>query len=170
MYSGDYGTVEADVTNNEIKMTLYKDRTNKSSGTVAFPFANNMFINGFYPSESVHYALNSNNKSYYPVYNVGVNNNSLRRFSVEQNFGNSVVQKLNETMDTQDDYAGDGNNYNGTYYDDAKNKLGLDKDLKTSEAIRYILGDFDNSGINTINVWKLNQQDFIDMILITMMI
>lgn len=160
VYSGDYGTVEADVTNNEIKMTLYKDRTNKSSGTVAFPFANNMFINGFYPSESVHYALNSNNKSYYPVYNVGVNNNSLRRFSVEQNFGNSVVQKLNETMDTQDDYAGDGNNYNGTYYDDAKNKLGLDKDLKTSEAIRYILGDFDNSGINTINVLEIEPAGF----------
>ena len=46
VYSGDYGTVEADVTNNEIKMTLYKD-------------INLKIMHGFVPSqvEQLHFHL-----------------------------------------------------------------------------------------------------------------
>ena len=150
--SGNKGTVKLE--DNTINLYVNGSKMN---------FALDMFTN----SSAGYCESGRNNTSYYPIYNAGVGNTALRRASLEQNSENALVQKFNDKIETQDDYKEittsywpekvTEEKYNGTYFDDARKALGLDEnsDIDYSQAIRYILGDFDTSNISTIKVLEV---------------
>ena len=151
-YSGNKGTVKLE----DNTINLYVNGSKMD-------FALNMFTN----SSAGYCESGRNNTSYYPIYNAGIGNTALRRASLEQNSENALVQKFNDKIETQDDYKEittsywpekvTEEKYNGTYFDDARKALGLDEnsDIDYSQAIRYILGDFDTSNISTIKVLEV---------------
>lgn len=150
-YSGNKGTVKLE--DNTINLYVNGSKMN---------FALDMFTN----SSAGYCESGRNNTSYYPIYNAGIGNTALRRASLEQNSENALVQKFNDKIETQDDYKEitsywpekvTEEKYNGTYFDDARKALGLDEDsdIDYSQAIRYILGDFDTSNISTIKVLEV---------------
>lgn len=156
LYEGQRGWVDVSDENN-LKLYLKDSATDSSKKNFELPFSSTMFIyssNG-YATEA------NNNKNSYPCYNATTHQQALRRFSLEQNSENAFVQGFENSMSTSSDYDSSGN-YNGTYYDDARRALGLEDgaDIKYSQGVRYILGDFDNSDINTINVLEIEPAGF----------
>lgn len=156
LYEGQRGWVDVSDENN-LKLYLKDSATNSSKKNFELPFSSTMFINSSngYATEA------NNNKNSYPCYNATTHQQALRRFSLEQNSENAFVQGFENSMSTSSDYDSSGN-YNGTYYDDARKALGLEDgaDIKYSQGVRYILGDFDNSNINTINVLEIEPAGF----------
>lgn len=156
LYEGQRGWVDVSDENN-LKLYLKDSATDSSKKNFELPFSSTMFINSSngYATEA------NNNKNSYPCYNVTTHQQALRRFSLEQNSENAFVQGFENSMSTSSDYDSSGN-YNGTYYDDARRALGLEDgaDIKYSQGVRYILGDFDNSDINTINVLEIEPAGF----------
>lgn len=156
LYEGQRGWVDVSDENN-LKLYLKDSATNSSKKNFELPFSSTMFINSSngYATEA------NNNKNSYPCYNVTTHQQALRRFSLEQNSENAFVQGFENSMSTSSDYDSSGN-YNGTYYDDARKALGLEDgaDIKYSQGVRYILGDFDNSDINTIKVLEIEPAGF----------
>ena len=65
------------------------------------------------------------------------------------------MQELESDIGKISDF--NGGSYKGTYYEDARKALGIgDEDaFRYSQAIRYILGDFDTSNISTIKVLEV---------------
>lgn len=155
LYEGQRGWVDVSDENN-LKLYLKDSATNSSKKNFELPFSSTMFINS-----SNGYATEANNKNSYPCYNATTHQQALRRFSLEQNSENAFVQGFENSMSTSSDYDSSGN-YNGTYYDDARKALGLEDgaDIKYSQGVRYILGDFDNSDINTIKVLEIEPAGF----------
>lgn len=151
LYEGQKGWV--DVSNEkDLKLYLKESATDSSKKNFELPFSSTMFINSTYG-----YATEANNnKNTYPCYNAKTHQQALRRFSLEQNSENAFVQGFEKNMGTSDDFDSSGK-YNGTYYDDARKALGLEEgsDIKYSQGIRYILGDFDTSEITTIKVLEV---------------
>lgn len=156
LYEGQRGWVDVSDENN-LKLYLKDSATDSSKKNFELPFSSTMFINSSngYATEA------NNNKNSYPCYNATTHQQALRRFSLEQNSENAFVQGFENSMSTSSDYDSSGN-YNGTYYDDARRALGLEDgaDIKYSQGVRYILGDFDNSDINTINVLEIEPAGF----------
>lgn len=156
LYEGQRGWVDVSDENN-LKLYLKDSATNSSKKNFELPFSSTMFINSSngYATEA------NNNKNSYPCYNATTHQQALRRFSLEQNSENAFVQGFENSMSTSSDYDSSGN-YNGTYYDDARKALGLEDgaDIKYSQGVRYILGDFDNSDINTIKVLEIEPAGF----------
>lgn len=156
LYEGQRGWVDVSDENN-LKLYLKDSATNSSKKNFELPFSSTMFINSSngYATEA------NNNKNSYPCYNATTHRQALRRFSLEQNSENAFVQGFENSMSTSSDYDSSGN-YNGTYYDDARKALGLEDgaDIKYSQGVRYILGDFDNSDINTIKVLEIEPAGF----------
>ena len=156
LYEGQRGWVDVSDENN-LKLYLKDSATDSSKKNFELPFSSTMFINSSngYATEA------NNNKNSYPCYNATTHQQALRRFSLEQNSENAFVQGFENSMSTSSDYDSSGN-YNGTYYDDARRALGLEDgaDIKYSQGVRYILGDFDNSNINTINVLEIEPAGF----------
>ena len=156
LYEGQRGWVDVSDENN-LKLYLKDSATDSSKKNFELPFSSTMFINSSngYATEA------NNNKNSYPCYNATTHQQALRRFSLEQNSENAFVQGFENSMGTSSDYDSSGN-YNGTYYDDARRALGLEDgaDIKYSQSVRYILGDFDNSDINTINVLEIEPAGF----------
>lgn len=156
LYEGQRGWVDVSDENN-LKLYLKDSATDSSKKNFELPFSSTMFINSSngYATEA------NNNKNSYPCYNATTHQQALRRFSLEQNSENAFVQGFENSMSTSSDYDSSGN-YNGTYYDDARRALGLEDgaDIKYSQSVRYILGDFDNSDINTINVLEIEPAGF----------
>lgn len=156
LYEGQRGWVDVSDENN-LKLYLKDSATNSSKKNFELPFSSTMFINSSngYATEA------NNNKNSYPCYNATTHQQALRRFSLEQNSENAFVQEFENSMSTSSDYDSSGN-YNGTYYDDARKALGLEDgaDIKYSQGVRYILGDFDNSDINTIKVLEIEPAGF----------
>lgn len=156
LYEGQRGWVDVSDENN-LKLYLKDSATDSSKKNFELPFSSTMFINSSngYATEA------NNNKNSYPCYNTTTHQQALRRFSLEQNSENAFVQGFENSMSTSSDYDSSGN-YNGTYYDDARRALGLEDgaDIKYSQGVRYILGDFDNSDINTINVLEIEPAGF----------
>ena len=156
LYEGQRGWVDVSDENN-LKLYLKDSATNSSKKNFELPFSSTMFINSSngYATEA------NNNKNSYPCYNATTHHQALRRFSLEQNSENAFVQGFENSMSTSSDYDSSGN-YNGTYYDDARKALGLEDgaDIKYSQGVRYILGDFDNSDINTIKVLEIEPAGF----------
>lgn len=156
LYEGQRGWVDVSDENN-LKLYLKDSATNSSKKNFELPFSSTMFINSSngYATEA------NNNKNSYPCYNATTHQQALRRFSLEQNSENAFVQGFENSMSTSSDYDSSGN-YNGTYYDDARRALGLEDgaDIKYSQGVRYILGDFDNSDINTIKVLEIEPAGF----------
>lgn len=156
LYEGQRGWVDVSDENN-LKLYLKDSATNSSKKNFELPFSSTMFINSSngYATEA------NNNKNSYPCYNAITHQQALRRFSLEQNSENAFVQGFENSMSTSSDYDSSGN-YNGTYYDDARKALGLEDgaDIKYSQGVRYILGDFDNSDINTIKVLEIEPAGF----------
>lgn len=156
LYEGQRGWVDVSDENN-LKLYLKDSATDSSKKDFELPFSSTMFINSSYG-----YATEANNnKNSYPCYNATTHQRALRRFSLEQNSENAFVQGFENSMSTSSDYDSSGN-YNGTYYDDARKALGLEDgaDIKYSQGVRYILGDFDNSDINTIKVLEIEPAGF----------
>lgn len=156
LYEGQRGWVDVSDENN-LKLYLKDSATDSSKKNFELPFSSTMFINSSYG-----YATEANNnKNSYPCYNATTHQQALRRFSLEQNSENAFVQGFENSMSASPDYDSSGN-YNGTYYDDARKALGLEDgaDIKYSQGVRYILGDFDNSNINTINVLEIEPAGF----------
>lgn len=156
LYEGQRGWVDVSDENN-LKLYLKDSATNSSKKNFELPFSSTMFINSSngYATEA------NNNKNSYPCYNATTHQQALRRFSLEKNSENAFVQGFENSMSTSSDYDSSGN-YNGTYYDDARKALGLEDgaDIKYSQGVRYILGDFDNSDINTIKVLEIEPAGF----------
>lgn len=156
LYEGQRGWVDVSDENN-LKLYLKDSATDSSKKNFELPFSSTMFINSSngYATEA------NNNKNSYPCYNATTHQQALRRFSLEQNSENAFVQGFENSMSTSSDYDSSGN-YNGTYYDDARRALGLEDgaDIKYSQGVRYILGDFDNSDINTIKVLEIEPAGF----------
>lgn len=156
LYEGQRGWVDVSDENN-LKLYLKDSATNSYKKNFELPFSSTMFINSSngYATEA------NNNKNSYPCYNATTHQQALRRFSLEQNSENAFVQGFENSMSTSSDYDSSGN-YNGTYYDDARKALGLEDgaDIKYSQGVRYILGDFDNSDINTIKVLEIEPAGF----------
>ena len=156
LYEGQRGWVDVSDENN-LKLYLKDSATNSSKKNFELPFSSTMFINSSngYATEA------NNNKNSYPCYNATTHQQALRRFSLEQNSENAFVQGFENSMSTSSDYDSSGN-YNGTYYDDARKALGLEDgaDIKYSQGVRYIFGDFDNSEINTIKVLEIEPAGF----------
>lgn len=156
LYEGQRGWVDVSDENN-LKLYLKDSATDSSKKNFELPFSSTMFINSSngYATEA------NNNKNSYPCYNATTHQQALRRFSLEQNSENAFVQGFENSMSTSSDYDSSGN-YNGTYYDDARKALGLEDgaDIKYSQGVRYILGDFDNSDINTIKVLEIEPAGF----------
>jgi len=156
LYEGQRGWVDVSDENN-LKLYLKDSATNSSKKNFELPFSSTMFINSSngYATEA------NNNKNSYPCYNATTHQQALRRFSLEQNSENAFVQGFENSMSTSSDYDSSGN-YNGTYYDDARKALGLEDgaDIKYSQGVRHILGDFDNSDINTIKVLEIEPAGF----------
>lgn len=156
LYEGQRGWVDVSDENN-LKLYLKDSATNSSKKNFELPFSSTMFINSSngYATEA------NNNKNSYPCYNATTHQQALRRFSLEQNSENAFVQGFENSMSTSSDYDSSGD-YNGTYYDDARKALGLEDgaDIKYSQGVRYILGDFDNSDINTIKVLEIEPAGF----------
>ena len=156
LYEGQRGWVDVSDENN-LKLYLKDSATNSSKKNFELPFSSTMFINSSngYATEA------NNNKNSYPCYNATTHQQALRRFSLEQNSENAFVQGFENSMSTSSDYDSSGN-YNGTYYDDARKALGLEDgaDIKYSQGVRYIFGDFDNSDINTIKVLEIEPAGF----------
>lgn len=156
LYEGQRGWVDVSDENN-LKLYLKDSATNSSKKNFELPFSSTMFINSSngYATEA------NNNKNSYLCYNATTHQQALRRFSLEQNSENAFVQGFENSMSTSSDYDSSGN-YNGTYYDDARKALGLEDgaDIKYSQGVRYILGDFDNSDINTIKVLEIEPAGF----------
>ena len=156
LYEGQRGWVDVSDENN-LKLYLKDSATNSSKKNFELPFSSTMFINSSngYATEA------NNNKNSYPCYNATTHQQALRRFSLEQNSENAFVQGFENSMSTSSDYDSSGN-YNGTYYDDARKALGLEDgaDIKYSQGVRYNLGDFDNSDINTIKVLEIEPAGF----------
>lgn len=156
LYEGQRGWVDVSDENN-LKLYLKDSATNSSKKNFELPFSSTMFINSSngYATEA------NNNKNSYPCYNATTHQQALRRFSLEQNSENAFVKGFENSMSTSSDYDSSGN-YNGTYYDDARKALGLEDgaDIKYSQGVRYILGDFDNSDINTIKVLEIEPAGF----------
>lgn len=156
LYEGQRGWVDVSDENN-LKLYLKDSATNSSKKNFELPFSSTMFINSSngYATEA------NNNKNSYPCYNATTHQQALRRFSLEQNSENAFVQGFENSMSTSSDYDSSGN-YNGNYYDDARKALGLEDgaDIKYSQGVRYILGDFDNSDINTIKVLEIEPAGF----------
>lgn len=156
LYEGQRGWVDVSDENN-LKLYLKDSATDSSKKDFELPFSSTMFINSSYG-----YATEANNnKNSYPCYNATTHQQALRRFSLEQNSENAFVQGFENKLSTSSDYDSSGN-YNGTYYDDARKALGLEDgaDIKYSQGVRYILGDFDNSDINTIKVLEIEPAGF----------
>ena len=156
LYEGQRGWVDVSDENN-LKLYLKDSATDSSKKDFELPFSSTMFINSSYG-----YATETNNnKNSYPCYNATTHQQALRRFSLEQNSENAFVQGFEGNLSTTNDYDSSGN-YNGTYYDDARKALGLEDgaDIKYSQGVRYILGDFDNSDINTIKVLEIEPVGF----------
>ena len=156
LYEGQRGWVDVSDENN-LKLYLKDSATDSSKKNFELPFSSTMFINSSYGYAT---AAN-NNKNSYPCYNATTHQQALRRFSLEQNSENAFVQGFEGNLSTTNDYDSSGN-YNGTYYDDARKALGLEDgaNIKYSQGVRYILGDFDNSNINTINVLEIEPAGF----------
>ena len=156
LYEGQRGWVDVSDENN-LKLYLKDSTTDSSKKNFELPFSSTMFINSSYGYAT---AAN-NNKNSYPCYNATTHQQALRRFSLEQNSENAFVQGFEGNLSTTNDYDSSGN-YNGTYYDDARKALGLEDgaNIKYSQGVRYILGDFDNSNINTINVLEIEPAGF----------
>lgn len=155
MYEGKRGWI--DVSNDTLKLfigqsTLYPEKTNYE-----LSFGPTMFSNcndGYAPKGE----YNGGNGSYsYPRYN-GTQDDvqqTLRKASLSMKNQNALVQGLESDIGNIDDYK--NGTYRGTYYQDARKALGVedDEEFRYSQAIRYILGDFDTSNISTIKVLEV---------------
>ncbi len=155
MYEGNRGWI--DVSDNTLKLFLEQSTTDPSKTNFEMEFGSTMFSDchkGYAPKGE--YTGPNGNYSY-PRYNgteQGVQQ-TLRRASLARNNENALVQQLESDIGNVDDYK-DGI-YKGTYYQDARKALGVEEDeeFRYSQAIRYILGDFDTSNISTIKVLEV---------------
>lgn len=155
MYDGNRGWI--DVSDNTLKLFLKESTVNSSKTNFELEFSSTMFSDcnkGYAPKGE----YNGPNGNYsYPRYN-GTEQSvqqTLRRASLARNNPNALVQQLENDIGNISDYSNDV--YKGTYYADARKALGIEDDgeFRYSQAIRYILGDFDTSNISTIKVLEV---------------
>lgn len=155
MYDGNRGWI--DVSDNTLKLFLKESTVNSSKTNFELEFSSTMFSDcnkGYAPKGE----YNGPNGNYsYPRYN-GTEQSvqqTLRRASLARNNPNALVQQLETNIGNISDYS--GGVYKGTYYEDARKALGIEDDgeFRYSQAIRYILGDFDTSNISTIKVLEV---------------
>lgn len=155
MYEGQRGWI--DVSNDTLKLYLKESTVDPSKTNFEMEFGDTMFSDchkGYAPNGE----YKGGNGTYsYPRYN-GTEDTvqqTLRRASLSRKNPNALVQELESNIGNIDDYK-DGS-YKGTYYQDARKALGIEDDgeFRYSQAIRYILGDFDTSNISTIKVLEV---------------
>ena len=155
MYEGNRGWI--DVSNDTLKLFLKQSTDDPKKTNFEMEFGSTMFSDchkGYAPAGE----YNGANGNYsYPRYN-GTEDSvqqTLRRASLSRKNPNALVQELESNIGNIDDYK--GGTYKGTYYQDARKALGVeaDEEFRYSQAIRYILGDFDTSNISTIKVLEV---------------
>ncbi len=155
MYKGDRGWI--DVSDNTLKLFLEKSTDDPNKTNFEMEFGSTMFSDchkGYAPKGEY---KGANGDYSYPRYNGtedGIQQ-TLRRASLSRKNPNALVQELESNIGNIDDYK--GGTYKGTYYQDARKALGVedDEEFRYSQAIRYILGDFDTSNISTIKVLEV---------------
>lgn len=155
MYEGKRGWI--DVSNDTLKLFLEQSTDDPNKTNFEMEFGSTMFSDchkGYAPKGE----YNGANGNYsYPRYN-GTEDSvqqTLRRASLSRKNPNALVQELESDIGKISDF--NGGSYKGTYYEDARKALGIgDEDaFRYSQAIRYILGDFDTSNISTIKVLEV---------------
>ena len=155
MYEGNRGWI--DVSDNTLKLFLEQSTDDSSKTNFEMEFGSTMFSDchkGYAPKGE----YNGANGNYsYPRYN-GTEDSvqqTLRRASLSRKNPNALVQELESDIGKISDF--NGGSYKGTYYEDARKALGIGDDaaFRYSQAIRYILGDFDTSNISTIKVLEV---------------
>lgn len=154
MYEGQRGWI--DVSNDTLKLFIEKS-THDNKTNYELTFGATMFSDCNYGYAPEGEYKGANGTYSYPRYNGtedGVQQ-TLRKASLSRKNPNALVQELESNIGNIDDYK-DGN-YKGTYYQDARKALGVEDDaeFRYSQAIRYILGDFDTSNISTIKVLEV---------------
>ena len=155
MYEGKRGWI--DVSNDTLKLLLEQSTDDPNKTNFEMEFGSTMFSDchkgyapkGEYTGPNVNYS--------YPRYN-GTEDSvqqTLRRASLSRKNPNALVQELESDIGKISDF--NGGSYKGTYYEDARKALGIGDDdaFRYSQAIRYILGDFDTSNISTIKVLEV---------------
>lgn len=155
MYEGQRGWI--DVSDNALKLYLKESTVDSSKTNFEMEFGATMFSDchkGYAPNGEY---TGPNGTYSYPRYN-GTEDTvqqTLRRASLSRKNPNALVQELESNIGNISDYK-DGS-YKGTYYQDARKALGVkdDEAFRYSQAIRYILGDFDTSNISTIKVLEV---------------
>ena len=155
MYEGQRGWI--DVSDNALKLYLRESTVDSSKTNFEMEFGATMFSDchkGYAPNGEY---TGPNGTYSYPRYN-GTEDTvqqTLRRASLSRKNPNALVQELESNIGNISDYK-DGS-YKGTYYQDARKALGVkdDEAFRYSQAIRYILGDFDTSNISTIKVLEV---------------
>lgn len=155
MYEGKRGWI--DVSNDTLKLFLEQSTDDPNKTNFEMEFGSTMFSDchkGYAPKGE--YTGPNGNYSY-PRYN-GTEDSvqqTLRRASLSRKNPNALVQELESDIGKISDF--NGGSYKGTYYEDARKALGIgDADaFRYSQAIRYILGDFDTSNISTIKVLEV---------------
>lgn len=155
MYEGNRGWI--DVSDNSLKLFLEQSTYELSKTNFELEFRAEMFSDSHY-GYAPNGEWNGGNGDYsYPRYN-GTQDEvqqTLRRASLSRKNPNALVQELESDIGKISDF--NGGSYKGTYYEDARKALGIGDDdaFRYSQAIRYILGDFDTSNISTIKVLEV---------------
>lgn len=155
MYEGKRGWI--DVSDNSLKLFLEQSTYELSKTNFELEFRAEMFSDSHYGYAPNGEWKGGNGDYSYPRYDGtedGVQQ-TLRRASLSRKNKNALVQQLESDIGNVDDYKGGA--YKGTYYQDARKALGVedDEEFRYSQAIRYILGDFDTSNISTIKVLEV---------------
>lgn len=155
MYEGQRGWI--DVSDNSLKLFLEQSTYESSKTNFELEFRAEMFSNSYYGYAPNGEWRGGNGDYSYPRYN-GTEDSvqqTLRRASLSRKNPNALVQELESNIGNIDDYK--NGTYKGTYYQDARKALGVenDEEFRYSQAIRYILGDFDTSNISTIKVLEV---------------
>ncbi|MDO5382504.1 MAG: DUF5057 domain-containing protein [Eubacteriales bacterium] len=136
--------------------------TTKSGSSQEIEFMDDMFINGgnhFANSTSgLDNGYPDNGADYYPYYNAS--NGAFKQTFVNKNMfvfngNNNMTSGMSTDTVWDNDYNSNGQYMGSTYMDAAKRLESGDNGLRPSNAVRYILGDYDSPEIADIRVLEI---------------